>query len=120
MQRQAVRFRLSVLIVALVATGALAAVVPVVRDQRHLQNDWVRTVDGWERPTWRDDTLFEPGLHPAIPALGTLLVSIFCLVAFPGGGSEKVHSQPGQARRSIGPPHTHWLNNPSQESQATS
>jgi hypothetical protein len=44
---------------------------------------WVRTVDGWERPsTWLATTPNVPLLHPVIVAAGQGLASILALAAF--------------------------------------
>jgi hypothetical protein len=44
--------------------------------------DWVRTVDGWERPTqWTITRVERPAVHPAVVAAGQVFVSLFALVA---------------------------------------
>ena len=43
---------------------------------------WVRTVDGWERPEmWHAPDLYVPRLHPLVVAAGQGLVSVLGLVA---------------------------------------
>ncbi len=43
---------------------------------------WVRTVDGWERPEmWYDAPQYVPRLNPLVVALGQGLVSVLGLVA---------------------------------------
>ena len=47
--------------------------------------EWVRTVDGWERPTrWTIARVEPPAVHPAVVAAGQVLVSMFALVAAAG------------------------------------
>jgi len=62
--------------------GAFAAIMPVAPKAPSVAHDWVRTVDGWQRATWRASARFEPGLHPAVAALELALLSILFLVAF--------------------------------------
>jgi hypothetical protein len=107
MQHSQARFRLAVVSLALLVVGAFAAVVPIAPKPPQVADDWVRTVDGWQRATWRADSSIEPALHPLIPALELALVSILCLVAFPcsvkpidGSGSF-----PSPVERPIGRPH---------------
>jgi hypothetical protein len=48
---------------------------------------WVRTVDGWERPElWNAPALYVPRLHPLVVAAGQGLVSVMGLVACAGQG----------------------------------
>jgi hypothetical protein len=43
---------------------------------------WVRTVDGWERPSgWFAPPSDPPSLHPLVVAAGQALVSVLALVA---------------------------------------
>lgn len=44
--------------------------------------DWVRTVDGWERPTWQPSRVPAPRLHPLVVALGQTLLSVLALAAY--------------------------------------
>jgi hypothetical protein len=49
--------------------------------------DWVRTVDGWERPArWRLSTPKPTLLHPAVVASLELLTALLALVAFSPDG----------------------------------
>ncbi len=42
--------------------------------------DWVRTVDGWERPaTWYPPEFHQPRLHPLVVAIGQGLGSVLAL-----------------------------------------
>jgi hypothetical protein len=44
---------------------------------------WVRTVDGWERPSaWLATAPNVPRLHPVVVAAGQGLASVLALVAF--------------------------------------
>jgi len=44
--------------------------------------DWVRTLDGWERPNdWQPSLAGPPAVHPLVVATGQLLLSVFALVA---------------------------------------
>jgi hypothetical protein len=44
---------------------------------------WVRTVDGWERPeSWHLDEIRRPALHPVVVAAGQGLLSVLGLVVF--------------------------------------
>ena len=48
-------------------------------------SDWVRTVDGWERPhNWSPSLVEPPVMHPLVVAAGQLLVSLFALAAASG------------------------------------
>ena len=50
--------------------------------------DWVRTIDGWERPrVWQLSPAVPPAVHPLVVASGQLLLSLFALVA--AGGPAK-------------------------------
>jgi hypothetical protein len=54
------------------------------RSRPELAQDWqwVRTVDGWERPVmWRDVPQYVPRLHPLVVAAGQGLISVLGLVA---------------------------------------
>jgi hypothetical protein len=45
-------------------------------------SNWVRTVDGWERPkNWSPSLAEPPALHPLVVAAGQTLFSLFALVA---------------------------------------
>ena len=58
------------------------------------QQQWVRTVDGWERADlWGAPTPFVPQLHPMVVAAGQGLVSLFALVACPGTGLMRRQAQ---------------------------
>jgi len=52
--------------------------------------EWVRTVDGWERPhnNWRPSLAAPPAVHPLIVAAAQTLISLFALAAAatPRGG----------------------------------
>jgi hypothetical protein len=46
------------------------------------QLEWVRTVDGWERPNnWVTSLAEPPAVHPLLVAAGQALVSLFALAA---------------------------------------
>jgi hypothetical protein len=46
------------------------------------QSDWVRTVDGWERPlSWSPSFVRPPAVHPLVVAAGQALCSLFALAA---------------------------------------
>ncbi len=46
------------------------------------QPDWVRTIDGWERPpNWSPSLARQPDVHPLIVAAGQVLLSLFALAA---------------------------------------
>ena len=50
--------------------------------------DWVRTVDGWERPQqWTPSLAGPPAIHPMLLAAAQVLVSVFALVAATGPAS---------------------------------
>ena len=50
---------------------------------RQRANSWVRTVDGWERPTlWYSTPAPPPQLHPLVLAAGQGLASILALAVF--------------------------------------
>ena len=49
------------------------------------QSDWVRTVDGWERPHhWSPSIAEPPALHPLVVAAGQTLFSLLALAAVGG------------------------------------
>jgi hypothetical protein len=51
---------------------------------------WVRTVDGWERPAlWNAPGPHSPRLHPLVVAAGQGLVSVMALVACRRNASSK-------------------------------
>jgi hypothetical protein len=53
-------------------------------------SDWVRTVDGWERPRhWSSSQVPPPAVHPVIIAAGQVLVSLFALTVATNGGHRK-------------------------------
>jgi len=44
---------------------------------------WVRTVDGWERPSlWHAPAVTSPQLHPLVVAAGQAMASILALAFF--------------------------------------
>jgi hypothetical protein len=79
--RQA-RFLAALFAVGLVWIFTVAAIIPARPNQETASPEWVRTAEGWQRPTWREARPFEPGLHPILPALGIALLSAFWLIAF--------------------------------------
>ena len=83
---------------AVLLLGIAAAIVPIDTANPLSADDWVRTVDGWERAEWRTVSRHDgPGLHPAVPAIGMLLLAVLALAGFP-------HPQESAAAWS-GPPH---------------
>jgi hypothetical protein len=51
--------------------------------ERPARVEWVRTVDGWERPdSWHLAPVNVPALHPLVVAAGQGLLSVFGLVLF--------------------------------------
>ncbi len=55
--------------------------------------DWVRTVDGWERPTaWQPSEVPPPRLHPLVVAFGQGLLSILALAAYASTGPALDHA----------------------------
>ncbi len=59
--------------------------------------DWVRTVDGWERPNdWQPSLAGPPAVHPLVVATGQMLLAVFALVA---AGGPAVH--PAVLRRTM-------------------
>jgi hypothetical protein len=72
----------------LLAVASLAAVVEPERSARlqpgaaHPQLEWVRTVDGWERPAhWQPPAAPVPPLHPFVVAGLVAMLTIGGLVA---------------------------------------
>jgi hypothetical protein len=56
--------------------------------------EWVRTVDGWERPErWTISRVDPPAVHPVVIAAGQVLVSMFALVASTGPAIRKSLAQ---------------------------
>ena len=56
--------------------------------------EWVRTVDGWERPTrWTLSRVEPPAVHPIVVAAGQVLVSMLALVAATGPAVRKPPAQ---------------------------
>jgi len=54
------------------------------------QLEWVRTVDGWERPNnWVTSLAEPPAVHPLLVAAGQTLVSLFALAAAAGPSDRK-------------------------------
>jgi hypothetical protein len=52
--------------------------------------EWVRTIDGWERPErWMISRVEPPAVHPTVIAAGQVLVSMFALVASTGPAVRK-------------------------------
>lgn len=44
--------------------------------------DWVRTTDGWERPSnWSPSLAAPPAVHPLVIGTGQLLISMLALAA---------------------------------------
>jgi hypothetical protein len=53
-------------------------------------SDWVRTVDGWERPhSWNHSLAPPPAVHPLVVAAGQALVSLFALAVATSGGDRR-------------------------------
>jgi len=47
--------------------------------------DWVRTIDGWEKPdNWHPSLARPPSVHPLVIGTGQFLLSVFALVAAGG------------------------------------
>jgi hypothetical protein len=92
------------ILMTLVAAGLIAAVVPVEpAPSDWVANDWVRTVDGWERAEWRAESSGDASLHPLVPALGIGILAVLVLVAFPHP-AETVQTTPIKIRP-LNPPH---------------
>ena len=104
MQSVTTRVWLGGILMTLVAAGLIAAVVPVKPAPNDwTANDWVRTVDGWERAEWRAETERDASLHPLVPALGIAILAVLVLVAFPHP-AETVQTAPIKIR-ALNPPH---------------
>jgi hypothetical protein len=57
-------------------------------------SDWVRTVDGWERPhNWSPSLAEPPVMHPLVVAAGQLLVSLFALAAATSQANRTSHGE---------------------------
>jgi hypothetical protein len=69
----------------LLGVGSLAVRVEGTADVRPAGapiGQWVRTVDGWERPElWQDVVAGPPRLHPLVVAAGQGLISVLALVS---------------------------------------
>lgn len=52
--------------------------------------EWVRTVDGWEKPLgWTTSLAGPPAVHPLVVAAAQVLVSLFALAVSPGAAQIK-------------------------------
>jgi hypothetical protein len=107
MQHSHTRLRVLVFTVALVTVGAIAAVMPVAPKAPLMAHDWVRTVDGWQRASWRASARFEPRLHPVVVALELALLSTLFLMIFsrPATQNAAHHLSFPQLDRRVGRPH---------------
>ena len=69
---------------------------------RHIGNDWIRTVDGWEPSAVLDAQLVPsvpPALHPGLVAGFVLGASLFVLLAFPRQQAAATSGTPAPAGR---------------------
>lgn len=68
----------------LVGVATLSCQVEGTADSnRRATNAWVRTVDGWERPSlWSTTPAPPPQLHPLVLAAGQGLASLLALAVF--------------------------------------
>lgn len=67
---------------------------PSQREVALVHFEWVRTIDGWERPErWTISRVEPPAVHPTVIAAGQVLVSMFALVASTGPAVRKPLAQ---------------------------
>lgn len=79
------RWILGILVLLLIlGTHACRVDVRTVRQSPASHQEWIRTVDGWERRgTWLPLTpRYQPALHPLVLGFGQALLAVGALVAF--------------------------------------
>ena len=85
------------LLVVLLATGWLAAEIPLAETRSGTAPDsgWRRTAHGWERPSWRasDVRVHQPTLHPVVVGLVELFLASAALIAFSGPAKQHDRSR---------------------------